>query len=74
MNQETPSSIAEAEKPSPMLKPAYINIHATANTDMEPMAQLISVLFDTLNNEAFDLIPHEAKRRALLFVAGANND
>jgi len=49
--------------------PAYRVIKTKVCTDMEPLAQLISVLFDTLNSEVFDNLPVVAKVSAIKYVA-----
>jgi hypothetical protein len=49
--------------------PAMIEIKTQVCADMEPLAQLVSVLFDTLNSEAFDILPQSAKASAVEYVA-----
>jgi len=49
--------------------PAYKTITTKVCSDMEPLAQLISVLFDTLNDQAFDELPVPGKQSALQYVA-----
>jgi len=51
--------------------PEYILITTKACTEMEPMAQLLSVLFDTLNNPAFDVLDGLGKEKALMFCANS---
>ena len=53
--------------------PVIMTIQTTVDTGMEPMAQLLSVLFDTLNHSAFDDLPLSAKARALRFIADGYN-
>ena len=36
--------------------------------DQEPMAQLISAIFDLLNHQSFDVLPDDAKAIAFNFV------
>lgn len=48
--------------------PAYKVIETKVCTDMEPMVQLMSVLFDTLNDKAFDVLPPSAKAEVALYV------
>ena len=48
--------------------PAYRVINTKVCSEMEPVAQLISVLLDTLNNTAFKNLPPDAKAKAMLYV------
>jgi len=50
--------------------PAMREIKVQVCADMEPVAQLISVLFDTLNSEVFDNLPPYAKVEAMKYIAG----
>jgi hypothetical protein len=47
---------------------AYKEITLTVDAEVEPLAQLISVLFDLLNQE-FDDIPLDAQSHALKYVS-----
>ena len=52
-----------------MTNPVIAELTTKVFTEAEPLAQLISALFDTLSNPHFDIIPQEARAEAVLYVA-----
>lgn len=49
--------------------PTYHTITTKVVCEMEPAAQLISVLLDTLNHEVFEVLPPDAIADIVLYVA-----